>query len=934
MHTWMRYLSSADAGIINLIDSGASLEEILNSEDILCSVRAQTTKLIDYLTLPEVSLQLLHYMVDEAKNAKDDNERYKYPYLASEILAEDQASLRKALMSQQCLDLIFSFLEREEPIQPLYAHHVCRVFHNLLCQFGTTLIEMMDERNSVEKFVRHLECFPFCELLYDIIVIVETERDKVGLIEWMKKFNLVYLLLKAMKESRHPLIPSNTGQILNNIIGRFAPTNREELFNDIFADREAELLVSMATSPGSVSIEAFTSAVSLLIDIVWNTRVALNEEKMVPVQADVAPPAFVQKYVLGNFEKFVDTLRYDWTTDEKKGAVKESLKKEEEAKERKEGEEKEEKEEKEKEKKEEECCAKSSSDSSSSGEDELSRLVKKSSYLRGRSVGNYRIKVIILLSTLVRSGYGRAVDDAFITSSAMTEIVDLFFEHPNNTILHSEVYTLLEQCILVRGAELRHHVAVESPLTAQVVKMLRCEDERLKKKAELADSQAKEKERKERKREEKRKKKEEERRNRRKERKLAKEKKNEENKAKGEGEGENSERSVDPSNNTTTTSDSASESEALSEEEGEEGEEAEEEDSDDEDDFRFAKRPVVRVMPAPCHMAHVLHFARVLEEHRFEIDGLDERLTKEGDWEVLYENIVTPQMKRQEPELNEELDELGGVDDGDLMGQGGGYGLLSSEEKGNGMDWILAGDGDEGDMEGELGADDEEEREQMGANERAEEGGAGYGGEEEFESVYSHQHHITQHEEDGEYNEIVGKEQNSKDFKDFKDYKEEEEEMVAAGSFAESQPSSSSSSSATATAASTTEETEPKNEEAKKEESNLKENSTSSATPKDESDTQESKDTHRPAALTLPSQFLSSSGSPISPRHLLAQSHSHSPVSPSETSLSAMTVLDIGGGKEGDKILLGSPSDIVVDEIDEREKEEKGEKEKEVPGDS
>eukprot|EP00770_Monocercomonoides_exilis_P006557 MONOS_6522.1-p1 / transcript=MONOS_6522.1 / gene=MONOS_6522 / organism=Monocercomonoides_exilis_PA203 / gene_product=H0714H04.7 / transcript_product=H0714H04.7 / location=Mono_scaffold00206:77639-80877(-) / protein_length=873 / sequence_SO=supercontig / SO=protein_coding / is_pseudo=false len=873
MHTWMRYLSSADAGIINLIDSGASLEEILNSEDILCSVRAQTTKLIDYLTLPEVSLQLLHYMVDEAKNAKDDNERYKYPYLASEILAEDQASLRKALMSQQCLDLIFSFLEREEPIQPLYAHHVCRVFHNLLCQFGTTLIEMMDERNSVEKFVRHLECFPFCELLYDIIVIVETERDKVGLIEWMKKFNLVYLLLKAMKESRHPLIPSNTGQILNNIIGRFAPTNREELFNDIFADREAELLVSMATSPGSVSIEAFTSAVSLLIDIVWNTRVALNEEKMVPVQADVAPPAFVQKYVLGNFEN-------------------------------------------------------------SSGEDELSRLVKKSSYLRGRSVGNYRIKVIILLSTLVRSGYGRAVDDAFITSSAMTEIVDLFFEHPNNTILHSEVYTLLEQCILVRGAELRHHVAVESPLTAQVVKMLRCEDERLKKKAELADSQAKEKERKERKREEKRKKKEEERRNRRKERKLAKEKKNEENKAKGEGEGENSERSVDPSNNTTTTSDSASESEALSEEEGEEGEEAEEEDSDDEDDFRFAKRPVVRVMPAPCHMAHVLHFARVLEEHRFEIDGLDERLTKEGDWEVLYENIVTPQMKRQEPELNEELDELGGVDDGDLMGQGGGYGLLSSEEKGNGMDWILAGDGDEGDMEGELGADDEEEREQMGANERAEEGGAGYGGEEEFESVYSHQHHITQHEEDGEYNEIVGKEQNSKDFKDFKDYKEEEEEMVAAGSFAESQPSSSSSSSATATAASTTEETEPKNEEAKKEESNLKENSTSSATPKDESDTQESKDTHRPAALTLPSQFLSSSGSPISPRHLLAQSHSHSPVSPSETSLSAMTVLDIGGGKEGDKILLGSPSDIVVDEIDEREKEEKGEKEKEVPGDS
>jgi hypothetical protein len=45
------------------------------------------------------------------------------------------------------------------------------------------LCERIDARQSVPIIITHLDCFPFCELLYDIIVIVEAQEEKAGLLE-------------------------------------------------------------------------------------------------------------------------------------------------------------------------------------------------------------------------------------------------------------------------------------------------------------------------------------------------------------------------------------------------------------------------------------------------------------------------------------------------------------------------------------------------------------------------------------------------------------------------------------------------------------------------------------------------------------------------------------------------------------------------------
>ncbi|KAA6400358.1 MAG: hypothetical protein EZS28_004115 [Streblomastix strix] len=58
--------------------------------------------------------------------------------------------------------------------------------------------------------------------------------------------------------------------------------------------------------------------------------------------------------------------------------------------------------------------------------------------------------MIQLLSALLRSEIGEDVDQAFIRSHAMRYIMDIFFRYPNCSIMHCEIYTLLDLGICLR----------------------------------------------------------------------------------------------------------------------------------------------------------------------------------------------------------------------------------------------------------------------------------------------------------------------------------------------------------------------------------------------------------------------------------------------------------------------------------------------------
>lgn len=412
-----------------------------------------------------------------------------------------------------------------------------------------------------------------------------------------------------MQTSLHPMVPPNAGQILTNIIRNFAPTHRTLLFEEIFQKKETDLLLQLALSPQS-SLTNFTVSISLLIDVVWNTRFlpddpsnqtegdfvvtpgvmyGLDEGQTLPPP----PPEFVKKNLLANLGKFVECLMYDWSKTDSVGDVtlsqhtdahhhhspgppptsprakgkkkatnttSTSVKPSPILSPRAKG-----------------GASSAAPASPSSSSSSLGAPSSPSSSLphpfpspspaqtpttaisipcpqclrNGHSVGNYRLKLIILLSTLIRSGYNDEIDTAFIANKVFAPLISLFFAHPANNIVHSELYTLFEQTMLFRTSKLKVDLCVTSKLVDNVA-------EELEKEKIRADSKQKEQD---------------------------------------EGTGQTARAN--------------------------------------------------RIPSSQAFLAHLLHLARILQEHRETLPELDEAIRRFDRWTVNYEAVVDPQMKEQ-----------------------------------------------------------------------------------------------------------------------------------------------------------------------------------------------------------------------------------------------------------------------------------------------
>lgn len=79
---------------------------------------------------------MVMYLVSDQPPNAGDSIKYRYPFIASEVLSDESTQIRNVLMTEQCMNLLFNFIEKPGHIPSLYAHHICRVFHSLFCHNG------------------------------------------------------------------------------------------------------------------------------------------------------------------------------------------------------------------------------------------------------------------------------------------------------------------------------------------------------------------------------------------------------------------------------------------------------------------------------------------------------------------------------------------------------------------------------------------------------------------------------------------------------------------------------------------------------------------------------------------------------------------------------------------------------------------------------
>lgn len=121
-----------------LEQSTISLEELLDEDELLQECKANNSKLVEYLALPETLSQLVEYVTTMPNENDSESRRYKYPYVASEVLCSDVAGMRTALLADggKQIASLFSVLDQPAPIPPVLAGYVSLILNQTAAPLG------------------------------------------------------------------------------------------------------------------------------------------------------------------------------------------------------------------------------------------------------------------------------------------------------------------------------------------------------------------------------------------------------------------------------------------------------------------------------------------------------------------------------------------------------------------------------------------------------------------------------------------------------------------------------------------------------------------------------------------------------------------------------------------------------------------------------
>ena len=197
--------------------SDLTLEELLEETDLIQELKQQNNKLIEYLRDENILRKLLEYVTapsiqkpeenadksmespslekksmspfrrrDKEKSRsqeelekweKEDKDRQKHAYLASEILSSDTYSISEAVMEHpDHLREFWRFLDRESPLDATEAGYFTKVNETLLDKKTEDTLHFVRSLDDiVPAMLKHVDCPMIMDLLLKIISMEKAE---------------------------------------------------------------------------------------------------------------------------------------------------------------------------------------------------------------------------------------------------------------------------------------------------------------------------------------------------------------------------------------------------------------------------------------------------------------------------------------------------------------------------------------------------------------------------------------------------------------------------------------------------------------------------------------------------------------------------------------------------------------------------------------
>ncbi|KAJ3139313.1 hypothetical protein HDU90_000679 [Geranomyces variabilis] len=213
---WRFGFHSASA-VDGLLDKeGVTLDELLEEDEMLQECKAHNTKLVDFLCKPDMLKQLLGYIMAEDL---DESKRFKYPYLACEILSCEIFSICEAIVGNMSLLTDFwSLLDRPAPLNPLTASYFSKVNGVLLSKKMPEMVSFIRAQpNVVQRLLTHIGSSAIADLLLKLISMEELPEG-AGVVEWLSNEGLVPTLVGRLDPTLDSEVHNTAAQTLLDVI--------------------------------------------------------------------------------------------------------------------------------------------------------------------------------------------------------------------------------------------------------------------------------------------------------------------------------------------------------------------------------------------------------------------------------------------------------------------------------------------------------------------------------------------------------------------------------------------------------------------------------------------------------------------------------------------------------------------------------------------
>ncbi|CAB3985774.1 Hypothetical predicted protein [Paramuricea clavata] len=204
-----------------------TLSEILDEDDVLQECKSQNRKLLDFLTKPEVLVELVDLITKEPDEDVEEKLRYKYPNVACELLTCDvQVIVEQMTATNALLDKLWTFLDTEKTLNPLLASFFSKVFSLLVGRKTTIVLQFLKSKEKpVDCILRHIDTSAIMDLVLRLANNVEISELRLEVLQWLDDERLIEKLVDLTNPRHSSDKIYNASQCLCDLI----KTSREHM---------------------------------------------------------------------------------------------------------------------------------------------------------------------------------------------------------------------------------------------------------------------------------------------------------------------------------------------------------------------------------------------------------------------------------------------------------------------------------------------------------------------------------------------------------------------------------------------------------------------------------------------------------------------------------------------------------------------------------